>query len=150
MGLRCPTILPGHFVVDDLLALRFELHSKGICPKVQLNGKGIPKALRVRQQEGDVVIHKRAPEAFNCEAFAAAFQRKTKRDLVYSGESLASFWNHAFVELLKPPPTRTDDGESARNHLAEAGLPLQPVRLPHCPGCKERGPHRPAFDWGRR
>ena len=79
------TILPGHFVVDDLLALRLELHCKSICPKVQLNGKGIPKALRVRQKDGDVVIHKRAPEAFICEAFAAAFQRKTKRDLVYSG-----------------------------------------------------------------
>ena len=53
-----------------------------------------------------MVIHKRAPEAFICEAFAAAFRRKTKRDLVYCGESLASFWNNAFVELLKPPPTR--------------------------------------------
>ena len=69
------TILPGHSVVDDLSALRLELHSKSICPKVQLNGKGIPKALRVRQKDGDVVIHKRAPEAFICEAFAAAFPR---------------------------------------------------------------------------
>ncbi len=43
-----PTIISGHFVVGDFLALRLELHSKSICPKVQLNSKGIPKALRVR------------------------------------------------------------------------------------------------------
>ena len=60
---EAPTILPGHFVVDDLLALRLGLRSRSICPKVQLSGKGIPKALRDRQKEGDVVIHERAPEA---------------------------------------------------------------------------------------
>jgi hypothetical protein len=99
-------IRPGHFVVDDLLRTRLELHGQSLCTKVYLNGKGIPRALWVHQKEGDVVIHKRAPEAFICEAFAAVLQRRTKRDLVYCSESLASCRNHAFVRLLKPPPAR--------------------------------------------
>jgi hypothetical protein len=97
---------PGFFVVEDFLRTRLELHGKSHCPGVYLHGTGTPRALRVLRKGGDSVIRKRAPEAFICEACSAAFHRKTKRELVYQGDSLASFYNRALVELLKPLPTR--------------------------------------------
>ena len=64
------------------------------------------KALRLPSKAGDVVIHRRRPETFLCEAFAELFEKHTGRPLVYRGESLASFANKAFLELTRPPPRR--------------------------------------------
>jgi len=97
---------PGHYYADDLAQVRLELHARGICPRVQLSGVGVMKALRLPSKAGDVVIHRRRPEAFLCEAFAELFEKRFGRPLVYRGESLASFANKAFEELMRPPPRR--------------------------------------------
>ena len=34
---------PGHYHVDDLGSVRVAFHTKGLCPLVQLNNRGIPK-----------------------------------------------------------------------------------------------------------
>ena len=38
----------GHYFTHDLSAARVQLHGAGICPKVILNGAGVPKALTCR------------------------------------------------------------------------------------------------------
>ena len=100
-------IAPGHYYADDLPSVRLDLHSRGLCPLVQLSGIGTQKALRLKTRRGgDVVIHRRPQEAFVCEDFAAIYEKRTGRKLVYHGESMASFCNKAFAGLMKPPGDR--------------------------------------------
>jgi hypothetical protein len=42
------TLAPGHFYTSDLARVRFDLHSQGFCPKVQLNGMGSMTCLRLQ------------------------------------------------------------------------------------------------------
>ena len=60
---------PGHYFAHDLNAARVQLHAAGICPKVTLNGAGVPKALRVPTGKESAVIHRWLPEGALCEAF---------------------------------------------------------------------------------
>ena len=87
----------GHFYSGDIARARLELHSQGVCPKVQLNGMGSLTRLRFRE----TVIHRRLPESIVCEQFTTEFERLHKRPLSYQGESLAAFSNAAFRELCR-------------------------------------------------
>jgi hypothetical protein len=97
---------PGHFYTFDLTEARVELHSQGKCPKVSLNGAGVPKALRLKVGTEEAVIHNLPTEATLCEAFAKELDRRTKRKVTYKGESLATFSNLVLAELLRPPRSR--------------------------------------------
>ena len=110
---------PGcHYFTHDLASARLKLHTEGTCPKVTLNGAGIPKALRIpTENRTTAVVHRWPPEGALCEAFAAEVQRRTGRQVPYKGESLASFANLVFTELLKPPQRRRQLGEELYNKL---------------------------------
>ena len=92
----------GHFYTENLVKLRAQLHSNCICPKVMLNGVGAVKSLRVQ----DAVIHRALPESTVCQEFANIFNRLHKRELVYRGQTIATFANEAFQELCRPPVCR--------------------------------------------
>jgi hypothetical protein len=110
-------VKPGHYYAEDIPSVRLDLHGQGVCPTVQLSGVGTQKAWRVETKAGDVVIHRRPPEAFVCQDFAEIYEKRTGRRLVYQGESLASLANKAFEGLLKPPGERKQLSEEQREHL---------------------------------
>ena len=74
---------PGHYYAKDIPSVRLDLHGQGVCPIFQLSGVGTQKALRVKTKAGDVVIHRRPPEAFVCQDFAEIYEKRTGRRLVY-------------------------------------------------------------------
>ena len=76
---------PGHYFAHDLNAALVQLHAAGICPKVTLNGAGVPKALRVPTGKESAVIHRSLPEGALCEAFAAEVEKRTQRKIPYMG-----------------------------------------------------------------
>lgn len=97
---------PGHYYTYDLGHARLEMHTQGKCPKVALNGAGVPKALHLKMGSEKAVVHTLPKESTLCEAFAEELEKRTKRKVVYKGESLATFANNVFTELLKPPKHR--------------------------------------------
>ena len=108
---------PGHYYTHDLSAARPKLHDEGTCPRVTLNGAGAPKALRVPAGTEPAVVHRWPPEGTLCEAFAAEVEKRTKRTVPYKGESLASFANAVFIELLRPPKNRKQLGNALYTKL---------------------------------
>ena len=83
----------GHFFTSDLNAARVQLHGAGICPKVFLNGAGIPKTLRMSIGKETAIVHHWPVEGSLCEATALEVEKRTGRKVSYKGESLASFAN---------------------------------------------------------
>ena len=93
------------------------MHGAGVCPKVTLNGAGVPKALRVPAGKEPAVVHRWPPEGALCEAVAAEVEKRTVRTVPYKGESLASFASAIFVELLKMPKNRKQLAGALYNKL---------------------------------
>ena len=73
--------------------------------------------MRVPAGKEPAVVHRWPPEGALCEAFAAEVEKRTKRAVPYKGESLASFANAVFVELLRPPKNRRQLGDALYNKL---------------------------------
>jgi hypothetical protein len=84
---------------------------------VTLNGAGVPKALRLKVGDDEAVVHSLASETTLCEAFAKELERRTKRKVEYKGESLATFSNLVFTELLRPPRHRKHLSDEQNNTL---------------------------------
>ena len=62
-------------------AARVQLHNAGICPRVTLNGAGVPKALRMPVGKESAVVHRWPPEGSLCEAVAAEVEKRAGRML---------------------------------------------------------------------
>ena len=82
-----------------------------------MNGAGVPKALRVPTGKESAVIHRWLSEGVLCEAFAAEVEKRTQRKIPYRGESMASFANRVFVQLLQTPKHRRQLGEALYKEL---------------------------------
>ena len=103
----------GHYHTDNLVRARAELHSKGVCPWVSLDGRGAIKTLRVH----DALIHRLPPESLVCQEFATVFRTQYRRSLVYRGQSIAAFANDAFSELCRPPVARRKINEAQQKAI---------------------------------
>ena len=88
-------IAPGHFKCDDVIQIRAELLSEGICPQVKLSGTGIVKGLRYN----DCHIHNWPTKtAHVCLKFLEELSKVKTHSLQYRGESLAVFGQQIFDE----------------------------------------------------
>ena len=54
---------PGHYYTGDLGAARLAFHTKGLCPEVKLNSRGLPKT---QTNAGSIVIHKLGSDSSVC------------------------------------------------------------------------------------
>ena len=123
-------VLTGHFYASDLARVRLELHSRGLCPKVQLNGVGSMTSLRFQ----GTTIHRWLPESFVCEQFSFEFERVYKRPIIHRGESLASFSNSVFRELCHPPTTRKKLTDAQHERIWQRGDAVIPAVIPRLTG----------------
>jgi hypothetical protein len=88
---------PGHYFTNDLASARLAFHTKGLCPQVQLNSKGLPKSLRMKTSAGSVVIHTLGADSFVCQLFSTEFEVETGVPL----PDLASLWQPCFLKHSK-------------------------------------------------
>jgi hypothetical protein len=77
--------VPGHYFTGDLGSSRLAFHTKGLCPQVQLNSRGIPKTLRMKTSTGSIVIHKLGADASVCQFVSIEFEAETGVQLSWSG-----------------------------------------------------------------
>ena len=88
-------IAPGHFFTGDILKVRSELLQQGICPKVVLSGTGEMKTLRYN----DMTIHRLHRDSGVCRAFLEEYTKFRAHNLVYRGESMATFNSFVFDDM---------------------------------------------------
>jgi len=111
---------PGHYYTGDLGAARLAFHTKGLCPEVKLNSRGLPKTLKMKTDACSIVVHKLGSDSSVCHLLSKEFEKETGVPLLWTGESLATLLFKAFETTMKPQKTRRQLTEEERQGLWEA------------------------------